>query len=77
LTDQERDELARVIKKLKGTSQKVKRSQILFKADVHGPNWTDHRICEAFGCRTRTVEKLRQRLVEHGFRETSDGGKRE
>jgi hypothetical protein len=29
LTDQERDELAAVAKKLKGTSQKVRRAQIL------------------------------------------------
>ena len=77
LTDQERNELAAVIKKLKGTSQKVRRAQILFKADADGPNWTDHRIAEAFGCRTKTVENIRQRLVECGFRETLDGGKRE
>ncbi len=31
LTDQERDELAAVIKKFKGTSQKVRRAQILSK----------------------------------------------
>ena len=43
LTDQERDELAAVIKKFKGTSQKVRRAQILSKADADGPNWTDHR----------------------------------
>jgi Homeodomain-like domain len=77
LTDQERGELAAVIKKFKGTSQKVRRAQILSKADADGPNWTDHRISEAFGCRTRTVEKLRQRLVESGFRETLDSVKRE
>ena len=77
LTAQERDELAAVVKKFKGTSQKVRRAQILFKADADGPNWTDDRIAEAFGCRTRTIEKLRQRLVERGFRETLDGAKRE
>jgi hypothetical protein len=77
LTDQERSELAAVIKKLKGTSQKVRRAQILFKADADGPNWTDHRIAEAFGCRTKTVENIRQRLVERGFREALDGGQRE
>ena len=64
LTDDERDELAAVIKKLKGTSQKVRRAQILSKADADGPNWTDHRIAEAFGCRRQTVENVRQRLVE-------------
>jgi hypothetical protein len=77
LTHQERDELAAVIKKFKGTSQKVRRAQILSKADTDGPNWTDQRIVEAFGCRRQTVENIRQRLVERGFRETLDGGKRE
>jgi Homeodomain-like domain len=77
LTDQERDELAAVIKKFKGTSQRVRRAQILSQADADGPNWTDQWIAEAFGCRTRTVEKLRQRLVEWGFREALDGAKRE
>ena len=77
LTDQERDELAVVIKKLKGTSQKVRRAQILSKADADGPNWTDSRIAEAFECRTQTVENVRQRLVERGFREALEGRKRE
>jgi hypothetical protein len=77
LTDAERCELQQVVKKLKGTSQKVRRAYILLKADANGPNWTDQRIAEAFGCRVQTVEKIRQRLVEHGFRETLDGVKRE
>ena len=70
LTDQERTELQSVVKKLKGTGQKVRRTQILLKADADGPNWSDERIAEAFSCRTRTVERLRQRLVERGFEET-------
>lgn len=70
LTDQERDELRNVVKKLKGTGQKVRRAQILLKADAEGPNWTDARIAEAFSCRTRTIERLRQRLVEQGFADT-------
>jgi hypothetical protein len=67
LTADERSELAEVVKKLKGTSQKVRRAQILLKADAEGPNWTDSEIAEAFSCRTRTVERLRQRLCEQGF----------
>jgi hypothetical protein len=70
LTDQERNELQIVIKKLKGTGQKVRRAHILLKADADGPNWTDVRIAEAFCCRTRTIEMIRQRLVERGFDET-------
>ncbi len=69
LTEQERIELQGVVKKLKGTGQKVRRAQILLKADADGPNWTDERIAEAFSCRTRTVERLRQRFVEQGFEE--------
>lgn len=69
LTKQERVELQSVVKKLKGTGQKVRRAQILLKADADGPNWIDERIAEAYACRTRTVERLRQRFVEHGFDE--------
>jgi hypothetical protein len=76
LTDQERDDLTTVIKKLKGTSEKVRRAHILSKADVDGPNWTDRRIAEAFDCRSKTVENIRQRLVEYGFREALDRSKR-
>ncbi len=76
LRDEERDTLKEVVKKLKGTSQKVRRAQILLKADANGPNWTDTRIADAFSCRTRTVENIRQRLVERGFDETLSGKKR-
>jgi homeodomain-containing protein len=76
LTDQERDELQSVINKLKGTAQKVRRAQILLKADANGPNWTDERIAEAFSCRIRTIEMIRQRLVERGFEETLHGAER-
>ena len=76
LNDEERDTLREVVKKLKGTSQKVRRAQILLKADANGPSWSDDRIADAFYCRTRTVEKVRQRLVERGFKETLDGKKR-
>jgi Fe2+ transport system protein FeoA len=77
LTDQQRDELATVIKKLKGTSEKVRRAHILLKADADGPNWTDRRIAEAFDCRTKTVENVRQRLVEFGFRDALNRSRRE
>ncbi len=40
LSDAERDELRKVIKKLSGSSQKVRRAQILLKADANGSNWT-------------------------------------
>lgn len=76
LTDQERKELVEVVKKLKGTSQKVRRAQVLLKADVEGPEgpgWTDRQIAEAFGCRSKTVENIRRHLVERGFEQTLNG----
>jgi transposase len=76
LSDAERELLNVVVKKLKGTSQKVRRAQVLLKADADGPAWSDARIAEAFGCRRQTVETIRQRLVEEGFHETLEGKKR-
>jgi len=77
LSDAERSECEQVIKKLKGTSQKVRRAQILLKADAAGPGWPDAQIAEAFNCRIRTVEKLRQRVVLDGFEIALNGKKRE
>lgn len=77
LTDAERETLWSVVKKLSGSSQKVRRAQVLLKADAGGPNWTDKKIAEAFSCRTKTVENIRQRLVTRGFDIALNGKKRE
>lgn len=77
LTETERTHLNEIIKKLKGSSQKVRRAHILLKADADCPCWTDKHISEAFGCRTKTVENIRQRFVLNGFRQALDGKKRE
>lgn len=77
LSECEREELQSVIKKLKGSSQKVRRAQILLKADALGPNWTDERIAEAFCCRIKTVENIRKRLVEQGFNIALNGLQRQ
>lgn len=77
LTNEERTTLTEVVKKLKGSSQKVRRAQILLKADADGPVWTDAKIAEAVGCRTKTVENVRERFVTHGFDVTLDGKPRE
>ena len=76
LSDVERNELMTVVKKLKGSSQKVRRAQILLKADVDGPGWTDIRIAEAFSCRVQTIENLRKRLVTEGFQVALHGKQR-
>jgi len=77
LTDDERSLLQEVVKKLNGTSQKVKRANILLKADAGGPGWTDAKIAEALDCRTKTVENVRQRFVLEGLETTLHGKKRE
>ena len=76
LSAEERSELERVVGKLKGSSQKVKRARILLKADAGGPGWTDAKIAEALDCRTQTVENLRRRFVEEGFEVALHGKKR-
>ena len=67
LSDEERGVCQEVVKRLKGSSEKVKRAQILLKADVAGPSWSDTKIAAAFDCRVQTVETLRKRLVSDGF----------
>jgi len=73
LTDAERQTLGAIVAKLKGSSQKVKRAQVLLKADADGPNWTDAKIVDAFGCRRQTVENIRERFVSQGFEITVNG----
>ncbi len=77
LTAQERRTLREVVKNLSGSSQKVRRAQMLLKTDAAGPSWTDEQIAEAFDSRTRTVEKLRERFVTAGFEATLDGQPRD
>jgi hypothetical protein len=77
LSEKERGELEQIVKKLKGTSERVRRANILLKADVGGPNWTDAKIAEALSCRTRTVENIRLRFVTEGFEAVLNRKKRE
>jgi hypothetical protein len=67
LSDEQRGACQEVVKRLKGTSQKVKRAQIPLKAEADGPAWPDAKIAEAFDCRVQTVEDPRKRLVTEGF----------
>jgi len=74
---EEREILEGVIKKLKGSSEKVRRAHILLKADADGPNWTDVKIAEAFLCSRRAIEMIRERFVTEGFERALNGEKRE
>ncbi len=76
LSDEERATCQSIIKKLNGSSQKVRRAQMLLKADADGPAWTDSRIAEAFNCRIQTLENLRKRVVTESFDLGLNGKKR-
>ena len=77
LTEEERSVCQWIVKKLKGSSQKVRLSQILLKTDADGPAWTDAKIAEAFNCRTQTIENLRKRVVTESFELALNGKKRD
>ncbi len=69
LTEEERRELREVIKKLKGSSQKVRRAQILLKADIEGSNWTDEHIAEGlyYSFRGRAFSSCRSHPSSNPF----------
>ena len=76
LSEEERQTCLAIVKKLKGTSTKVRRANILLKADADGPNWKDQEIADAFFCSRQCVENLRKRLVTEGFDIALHGKKR-
>jgi transposase len=68
LTDEERKELERVVKRGKSAAWKIQRAQALLKCDrgPAGPAWLDDQIAEAFACTTRSLESWRKQAVERG-----------
>ena len=77
LTEEERATLDQIVRKFKCSSSKVRRAQVLLKADANGPAWTDAKIVEAYSCRRQTVENIRERFVIEGFETTFNGQIRE
>lgn len=69
LSPDERQEVTRLVSAGKRSARTLTRARILLKADQAegGPAWDDGRIAEALGCGRRTVERVRQRLVEEGL----------
>lgn len=76
LSDTEREAAERIVKRLKGTNQKVRRAQILLQSDASGPNWPDSQIASAYHCRVRTVENTRKSFVQEGFESCIERKKR-
>lgn len=73
LTDGERQTLNELLKKQRVSAQKALRARVLLKADADGPEWTDLKIANAFDCRTKTVENIRERFMIEGFEITLNG----
>ncbi len=69
LSDDERVYLEAMVKTGKGAAYKRLHAQILLLADVGegGSSWTDEPISQACQVSVRTVERVRQRLVEQGL----------
>lgn len=67
LSKEEREQLQDLTTKGKAAAYKIMHAHILLKADADGPNWKDEQISDAFNVSLRTVELVRQRLVERGF----------
>lgn len=69
LTDDERTYLENLIHKGKVAAHKRLHAEILLKADTSelGEKWQDNQISEAFGISNRTVERVRERLVQEGL----------
>jgi hypothetical protein len=69
LTEEERTDLESLIHKGKVAAHKRLHAEILLKADISelGAKWLDSQIGEAFGISTRTVERVRQRLLQEGL----------
>jgi transposase len=64
LTNEERQELLALTRAGKISARKMKRAQILLKADE---NWKDKDIIAALNASRSTVERMRKRYVEGGL----------
>jgi transposase len=69
LTVEERQQLQDLISAGHGSAKKLAHARILLKADAapEGPAWPDARIAEAAEVSVPTVERVRQRFVQHGL----------
>jgi hypothetical protein len=77
LDEEERKQLAELVKKEKVAAKKRTHAQVLLLADCggHGPAWKDEAIAEACGSRF-TVENLRKRLVSKAWMQLNRKPKR-
>jgi len=69
LTDEEREQLRRMISAGKAAARKLTHTRILLKADAApgGANWKDQQISQSLEVGTATVERVRKQFVEEGL----------
>ena len=72
LTEQERQELQKMVSTGKAAAKKLLRARIMLLADQSegGPAKSDPEICDALGCGRATVERVRKQFVEDGLEAT-------
>ena len=75
LSETERAELEALVKTGRAAARKRVHVQILLKADEgeHGPAWSDAAVSQALEVGVRTVERVRQCLVEAGLETALNG----
>ncbi len=78
LSSEERKELEKIVSKGKAAAHKRLHAQVLLKADISeaGSCWTDIQISDAFDITVRTIENIRQRLVQKGLEAAINRSKR-
>lgn len=76
LSDEERTSLTRLVTKGQTAAYRIKHAHILLKVDAPGPNWTDEKVAQTFGCHAQTVRNVRQRFVEQGVEAALERKKR-
>ena len=69
LSDDEREQLATLIRKGSSPAQRLMKARILLKADASeaGEGWSDNQIIEALETSASMVYRVRKQLVEEGF----------
>src|SRR5260370_14164224 len=69
LTQEEREDLQKLIGQGEAPARQLTHARILLKADSSqaGPGWSDPAISEALEVGTATVERVRERFVEEGL----------
>lgn len=69
LSEEHRHLLQQMIAAGQTPTRRLTHARILLKADEgeHGPRWTDEQIHEALEVSLATIQRVRQRFIEHGL----------